>query len=193
MAGGLKSKRVPEKWRDIVGYEGYYMASSLGRIKRIRPGRGATAGRILRQKRPTRFCNYARVQLCRRDIKRTIFVHLLVAEAFHGKRPRSKFVNHKDLDKNNNRADNLEWLTRKQNLRHAILLGRKPGRPLFGVDNGRAKLTYEQVHEIRAQKGRIGQRALATLCGVSKSAIQFIHQGKHWREDAKNREFPHGS
>lgn len=170
-----------EEWRCVLGYEGYYEVSNLGRVRRVRAGQGATAGRIMRIKPPTRSCDYCRVQLCRFDVKRIFSVHFLVAQAFLGKRPRGKFPNHKDLDKTNNAASNLEWLTRKQNAQHALLNGRRGGRAMPGVENGRAKLTEEQVKEIRRLKGIVGQRALAALCGVSKTAIQLIHQGKHWK------------
>lgn len=61
---------------------------------------------------------------------------------------------------------------------------------MSGSANGRAKLTKAQVFEVMRQKGRIGQRVLAALCGVSKTAIQRIHQGKNWPEDLRVREFP---
>jgi hypothetical protein len=167
-----------ETWLPVVGYEYHYHVSDLGRVRRQRPGRGATAGRILKQ------CDqggYRAVQLCRDDIKKKVGVHILVAEAFHGRRPRGKMPNHKDLDKGNNCADNLEWLTRKQNAQHAIRSGRVGGTSLRGESNGRAKLTAEKVVIIRRVIGKIGQRDIAILCGVSKTAIQLIHQGKHWR------------
>jgi len=182
-----------EEWHPVVGYEREYTVSSLGRVRRVASGRGATVGRILRAKAPTKTCDYMRVQLCRKDKKRTFGIHVLVAEAFHGRRPRGKFPNHKDCNKINNCAANLEWLTQIQNQRHAVRNGRPGGRPLCGTENGRAKLTVGQVHEIRRLKGIVGQRVLAVLCGVSKSAIQFVHQGKHWPEDLRVREYPNGT
>ena len=192
-----------EEWRPVLGYEGWYEVSDQGRVKRVRAVRGATVGRVLSLRKPNRTNDYCRVQLCKYDNKRSYGVHVLVAEAFHGKRPRGKFPNHKDLDKTNNRASNLEWVTRRQNILHALQNGKKPSASLPRTANGRAKLTDAQVAEIIAQKGKVGQRVLAALFGVSKSAIQFIHQGKHWKIDSnarcewpevlRVREFPHVS
>lgn len=170
-----------EQWRDVRGYEGYYEVSDLGRVRRVRGGRGATAGRILRAKEPNRTSDYRRIQLCRNDIKRTVTVHFLVCEAFHGKRPRKKVPNHINMDKLDNRACNLEWCTLKQNAQHALKNGRQGGKSRPGEMNPRAKLSESQVREVRRLKGVIGQRTLAALCGVSKTAIQLIHQGKNWK------------
>lgn len=170
-----------EQWRDVRGYEGYYEVSDLGRVRRVRGGRGATVGRILRAKEPNRTSDYRRVQLCRNDVKRTVTVHFLVCEAFHGKRPRKKVPNHINMDKLDNRACNLEWCTLKQNAQHALKNGRRNRVGLPGEQNGRAKLTGAQVAVVRKLKGVVGQRDLALLCGVSKTAIQLIHQGKHWK------------
>ena len=172
---------MTEEWKNIVGYERHYKISSLGRIKRTNGGRGATIGRVLKVKQPTRHCDYRRVQLSRNDTKRTFSVHVLVAEAFHGPRPQDKCVNHIDMNKLNNAALNLEWVTAAENVHHATKNGTRTFRPLKGSLNGRAKLTEEQVREIREHKGSTGQRVLAAQYGVSRSAIQFIHQGKHWK------------
>ena len=182
-----------EQWRPIPGYEGWYDASSLGRIRRVLACRGATAGRFLRQAAQG---EYLAVTLYRNDQRRKFGVHVLVASAFHGPRPSGLIVNHKDTNKHNNRAENLEWVTYQRNAEHAAENGLHGGRPLKGEDNPRAKLTAEQAREIRELKGQVGARVLAKRFGVSRSAIQFIHQGKHWADplewplDLRVRQFP---
>lgn len=178
-----------EEWRPVLRYERHYEVSNLGRVRRLLGGQGAQAGRILRRYDASGD-GYRFVMLSRDDRKKTYGMHVLVAEAFLGRRPRGKVPNHKNLQKHDNRATNLEWLTRKQNARHALAAGKKGGRPMPGEQNGRAKLTAAQVVEIRRLKGVVGQRPLALLCGVSKTAIQLIHQGKHWPGDLRVRQFP---
>jgi hypothetical protein len=178
---------MSEIWRPVVGYEDYYSVSSLGRVRRDKGGRGASAGRILRQSTSD---GYRYVQLCRKDIKRKLAVHFLVTSAFLGPKPRGKFPNHKNLDRGDNKVGNLEWLTRKQNAQHALANGRTNGRPMYGEQNGRAVLTERQIEHIRRLKSIVGQRVLAELLGVSKSLIQKIHQGKLWPADLRVREFP---
>jgi hypothetical protein len=133
---------------------------------------------------------YRFVMLSKSDRKRTFAVHTLVAEAFIARRPRGKCCNHKNLVKSDNRVSNLEWLTNRQNSLHALRAGRRGGRPMVGEANGNSRLSQKQAGEILRQKGRIGQRVLAVLCGVSKTAIQKIHQGRAWPADLRVREFP---
>jgi hypothetical protein len=180
---------MTEEWRPVIGYEDHYEVSNIGRVRRTKSGRGATAGRLL--KRYDRCGDgYRFVQLSKNDVKRTFGVHVLVAEAFICPRPPGKVPNHKNLIKSDNCVENLEWLTCSENAQHAIEAGRHGGRPMPGEKNGRAKLSAGQVAQIRAQKGKVGQRTLARLCGVSKTAIQKIHQGLAWPEDLREREFP---
>lgn len=70
-------------------------------------------------------------------------VHRLVAEAFIPNPGRKPEVNHKDGNKANNRIENLEWCTNKENISHAIDYGLIVGKR--GIDNCNAKLTMEQV------------------------------------------------
>ena len=182
---------MDEEWKPVVGYEAHYEVSSLGCVRRIKPGRGATAGRILR---PSMQGEYLAVSLYKNDCKKKIGVHILVAEAFHGGRPIGLLPNHKDTNKLNNAADNLEWVSRIENARHAVSNGIVGGKPQPGELNGRAKLTMDQVYKIRDLKGIVGQRSIAIQFGVSRTAVQLIHQGKNWRtewpEDIRVREFP---
>lgn len=163
-----------------MGWEGVYSVSDLGRIRRDAGGRGAVAGRIITAKRNKKGYQYA--DLSRDDRKIRRLVHQLVAEAFLPARPSAEHhPNHIDADKTNNSVANLEWLTVPQNNAHARSLGLVPA--LSGEENGRAKLTAEQVAEIRALKGKVGQRRIAARFRVARTTVQWIHNGRNWRND----------
>lgn len=66
---------------------------------------------------------YREVCLCTKQGRKYRMVHRLVAEAFCAKRENAPEVNHKDGDKSNNRAENLEWVSRSENLEHAYNTG----------------------------------------------------------------------
>ena len=63
--------------------------------------------------------DYLTVGLCKPGEKRRrVMIHRLVAEAFLDRLPGQKEVNHKDLDRHNNKVDNLEWVTHSENIQH---------------------------------------------------------------------------
>lgn len=166
-----------ERWRPVVGWVGFYSISDCGRVRRDGAGRGAVVGRILTHKRGHK--GYAYIDLSRGDQKTRRLVHQLVAEAFLPPRPSHlHHPNHRDADKLNNHARNLEWTTAQENNAHARVLGLVPA--LCGERNGRAKLTTEQVGEIRVLRGVIGARAIAARFGIARSLVQRIHQGRAW-------------
>ena len=108
-----------EIWKDIKGYEGYYQVSNLGKIKRLE---GIdNIGRKKRSKilKPTKFSNgYFFVSLSKNGKSKKESVHKLVANNFL-KTKECLVVNHKDRDKGNNKLENLELVTQKENIRHA--------------------------------------------------------------------------
>jgi len=114
-----------EIWKSVVGYEGKFEVSNLGRVKRLcstdRRGRSC-AERILATPINKRW-GYFQVTLWTGGIGITKRVNVLVAKAFLGPAPKGKEVNHVDGVKTNNRDSNLEYLTRKQNIHHAMKLG----------------------------------------------------------------------
>lgn len=122
-----------EIWKDVVGYEGLYQVSNYGNVKRlphttrfVQNNKERTTTRKGCDMKPlVRSHGYLAVQLWgkggnKRGFK-TFSIHRLVAEAFVPNPNGYKEVNHIDENKQNNRADNLEWCTHKQNMKSGTL------------------------------------------------------------------------
>lgn len=161
-----------ERWTQIEGWP--YEISTHGRVRRM-PGPNSPSGRILKPS------VYARVRMCDRGRNVQQLAHVLVAKAFLGPMPTPQHdqVNHKDGDTLNNRFENLEWVTRRENQLHAIHEGLSAG---HGEDHPRAKLTNAQVSEIRrTYTGALGeQTAIAKKYGVSQMLISKIITRAIW-------------
>lgn len=108
-----------EIWLPVVGQESDYAVSNLGRLKRISISRSSHVGRILRPRITKRYLQISLGQ-------KRHYVHHVVAAAFHGPRPDTYEINHKDGQNFNNRAANLEYLTPQANMQHAVDMGLKP-------------------------------------------------------------------
>lgn len=167
-----------EEWRPIPGYEGFYEASNLGRIRSV--PRRTTSGKVLKQREGTG--TYLRVCLSKENQKKTIAVHRLVALAFLENPEGKPEVNHLDGDKHNNAAGNLEWATRSENERHAYrCLGKMPNRPWAGKPRKCARIfTEEQIISIRNDTR--GCERLAKEYGVSSTTIKNIRKRKIYKE-----------
>lgn len=111
-----------EEWRPVVGYEGLYEVSSIGRVRSV--DRVVPDGRHFRGAMRACPIQHGRrsVKLSRRGPKK-FHVHVLVAEAFHGPRPLGCEVRHLDGDSLNNCADNLRWGTKSENTMDQIRHG----------------------------------------------------------------------
>ena len=115
-----------EEFREIKGYEGKYLVSNKGRIKSI-CNYHKKGDLILKQYEHVE-TEYLFVRLSQgylNDKKRTVYknhdVHRLVAETFIENPDDLPFVNHKDENKRNNNADNLEWCTPKYNSNYGTI------------------------------------------------------------------------
>ena len=113
-----------EIWKDVVGYEGLYQVSNLGRVRslprevsRFEKGRKYILdGRVLKYGHGHGRCyKYLLVCLCKDQQRSMKRVNRLVAEAFIPNPDNLPMVNHKDENPSNNRVDNLEWCTAKYN------------------------------------------------------------------------------
>lgn len=110
-----------ETWKDIAGYEGLYQVSNKGNVRGIdrKNSRGTCVkGKILKVK-VNRF-GYSEVTLSKQGTTKTLKVHRIVAFAFVKNPNEIKMtqVNHKDENKLNNTAENLEWCDAKYNVNY---------------------------------------------------------------------------
>lgn len=141
-----------EQWRPVVGWEGSYEVSNLGRVRgvtRIITFSNGAKPRVLKGTLIKPFpmhTGYLKVAFNRHSRKKNKTVHRLVAEAFIPNPENKPHINHLDGDKTNNRVDNLEWCTRVENMRHChevLKKGSRPKRPIRCVETGE---TYESLH-----------------------------------------------
>lgn len=107
-----------ETWKDIIGLEGLYQVSDLGRVKSL--GRKDFAGRNRKEKflRPgIDSSGYLSVVLLNLKIQKTKRIHKLVAITFLDHEPckYEKVINHKNFIKTDNRLENLEIVTHREN------------------------------------------------------------------------------
>ena len=165
-----------ENWRPIqtntfVQYE----VSSRGRVRTNRRMMVLTATPL----------GYMTVRLCD---DRTKQVHRLVAAAFLGPPPSPKHqVNHIDGNPQNNRVENLEWVTPRENAIHSVkVLGRDFA---HGERFATAKMDEVKIHEIMELR-RIGKtiHEIASTFGVSDCTISRVLGGKVWRHVERQAE-----
>jgi DNA-binding transcriptional regulator YiaG len=104
------------------------------------------------------------------------FVHRLVAEKYVPNPNNYPQVNHKDGDKTNNKADNLEWVTNLQNRKHAV----KTGLQVHGERCPWAKLSLKDVEFIR-EHTELTATYLANKFGVDRATISAVKNYKSWR------------
>jgi hypothetical protein len=167
-----RAKREPapslpgEEWRAVIGFEGFYEVSNIGRVRNVSFRNGTWPGRLLKLNNDG--TGYHRVVLAPGDRpKRPESVHRLVAAAFIRPPLAGEHVNHIDGVKTNNIPANLEWVLPAENLRHARRIG---------LNTGLKKLTLEQVREIRQLRGIVSGVELARRYGVSSAMISYIQR-----------------
>jgi hypothetical protein len=115
------------------------------------------------------------------------YIHRLVAELFVENPNGYKEVNHKDGNKTNNHADNLEWCTRSENNKHAFQTGLRDYRQLseMGKKGGKARraFTDSQVREIRQlRSGGVKIKDIAKRYGAPRQTIQGITSGRTYAD-----------
>jgi len=100
-----------EEWKPIQNYESYYLASTFGRIR-------SNYNRVILMTFKADKDGYLLIGLTKNRKQSTFRVHRLIADTFIPNLDNLPEINHKDLNKQNNRVDNLEWVTGRENKKH---------------------------------------------------------------------------
>ena len=162
-----------ETWRFIKDFPKYEI-SNLGRIRSyIIPWKDPRilAGILT-------FAGYRSIKLCEQERRSVFYIHRLVLEAFIGPCPSNCETNHKNGIKTDNRVENLEWITRSENTKHAFRIDLKTNKGIMG---SKAKLRDEDVLEIR-RLARHGARGvtIARMYKVTSATVYDIVKYKSW-------------
>lgn len=173
-------------------YNGSIFVSNMGRVKVMdkkikhkprknkpaKTNRGGKSEYICKQHISVE--GYCIVNLFGKSMK----VHRMVCESFHGIPEINMVVNHIDCDKANNNITNLEWCTRKHNAIHAWnhnLIHKSGLINHKGENHEASKLTATRVHVIRKLNGKIfSDSELGKLYGVCREAIRDTRLYKRW-------------
>lgn len=164
-----------EIWKDIAGFEGLYQVSNKGNVRSLDRyinspnGRRLTKGKLLSHNK-TNGNGYKICRLCKDGKQYCKYFHRLVAECFLDEN--GDVINHKNGNKGDNRASNLEWVSQKDNCQHSLSIGLTP----IGEEAYFAKITDEQSFEIYklAHDGLLSQDKIAKIYGISQTTVSEI-------------------
>ena len=172
---------MKEVWKDIVGYEGLYQVSNLGRARSLpRPvGDGTNRmwkGRVLRATDNGR--GYKIVGLRRNNIRKNYYVHRLVAQHFLDGWNELLVVDHIDGNKENNSVENLRIVSQKENVSYAIHQMRKPHKSWKGDAE---KYIYERGGRYRVCMPKMPEKSFSTMEEAIEYKNMVLSKKKHGR------------
>lgn len=156
----------------IEGYDGDYFITSAGEVVSYKKN----SFRILK---PDIRKGYYCVTLCKDNKTKKHPVHRLLAKYFISNPDGKEFVNHIDSDKLNNKLENLEWVTQKENHEHAAREGLK----MRGVDHHLTVFTEDDIREIRDRfkTEKCSYRGMGREYSIDKSTIKSIVERETWK------------
>lgn len=185
-----------EMWKDTPGYEGLYQVSDLGRVKSLeRYVQNHSGTRYLvpeRMKKPSekrerrKEKGYLVVSLYKDNKGTNFYVHRLVADAFVPNPDGKQTVNHKDGNKHNNKAENLEWSTHAENNDHAYRTGLNDSSHRRNNRSSIAVLQYDQNMNLlhKYPSIREAQRQTGVDCEAIRQGIKhgWKYGGFIWKK-----------
>ena len=168
-------------WKPVPEFEGRYEVSIMGRIRTIQRKVNARWGyRFIKPKLlPVKLDSkkkYCLVDPHKDCARKTLLVHRIVGQVFIPNPLNKPAINHKNGNKLDNSATNLEWVTVKENIEHSISTGLVDSK---GVKNAMSKLNEKQVTEIYKASGF--QYEIAKRYNITQTTVSEIKTGKNWK------------
>ena len=160
-----------EIWKPIKDFEGYYEVSSLGRVKSLNY-RGTGKEKVL--KNIEEYKGYLIVNLTKNGKQKSFYVHRLVAEAFIPNPDNLPCIDHINTIKNDNRVENLRWVTYKENNNNQLT------KKKYGENHANFKgenHPFYGKHHTEETKRKMSEAKKGKYCGEknhrSKSVVQI--------------------
>lgn len=182
-----------EIWKEIEGFENYYEVSNLGNVRgvdRLIPWNGTTRnqkGKMCRLIEDG--AGYIRVDLNKNGKRKLKSVHRLVAGAFLPNTENKPEVNHIDGNKKNNILENLEWVTRSENMKHAV--DRKLVTHLHDESEKQKKTVFQFDREGNLLNKFESLTEASNKTGVSTAYISQLCTGARMTQDYHAFTFSH--
>ena len=141
-------------WKDVKGYEKIYMVNEYGDVLSLESvvTRSDGVARVVKQRLLSHHfssCGYPMVKMSKDGKSKNIAVHILVATAFCDNPYGYKEFNHKDCNRANCEAKNLEWITHKKNVKYSHELGHYMKPQFQGSENPNSKPVHIDTLSIR--------------------------------------------
>ena len=181
------------KWLPVVGYDGLYEVSESGDVRSLFRYKKTLKHSVMKN-------GYHTVELFKDKKRKRVLVHRIVADAFIHNTGNLPQVNHKDENKSNNAASNLEWCTAKYNINYgsgsqrrrahcchtsearkitAIINGKKASRPVIMLTKDGAELSVFESGKQASRDTGINHSHILECCSHKrKSAGGFLWKYK---------------
>lgn len=163
-----------EIWKPVVGYEGFYEVSNLGNVRSYHFGKTKLLKPGINKK------GYLCVILSINGVRKTTTVHRLVLQSFNPQKDAFRnHINHINENKKDNRIDNLEWVTAKENNNHGtrnIRSGMSNRKPVIQIcKNGEIKKKWDSIKDTISEG--FDDSSVAKCCKNK----QKTHKGYIWK------------
>ena len=166
-----------EKWLPVpdARLSEHYKISNMGRVLSLKKGK-----KVILKPHFNKDRGYFYISCQDGQYRKNFILHRLVASLFVPFNLDCPIVDHKDFDRRNNKASNLEWVNHKENSSRASLAGRL--KTPFGENSFRAKIKNKDISKIFKlyESGTKTQKEIGEIFGMKACSINLILSGKRW-------------